>query len=232
MLIKEPYGAIEKSIEDEIHVVMYRAIKRNYYLREMNFVRDDKNGDFVEQEIWRKGDTEYKVKEIIKILSGYGVSYEKNKNTIKEIYKQYIKLEDIVEFSDDYSQYMTYGLKVYNLLNKKVQLLIIYWWLLNDSAKSIHIEKKEIERRKDQLRDLPFSITIWKDEKKEYSFSHINKELKSLHSWLKVFYPKLGDETVILDKDDFIENSIIVVSDDCFKVRKEIYSIYEDEEDI
>lgn len=232
LLVGNEYTYLKDDLEDNIDDVMYSVIQRNYYLRKMNFVNDEKNKCFIEQEIWEKGDVEYKVKEIIKILSGYGVSYEKNKDTIKKIYNQCIGLEDIVEFSNDYSQYMTYGLKVYNLLNKKVQLLIIYWWLLNDSAKSIYIEKKEIERRKDQLRDLPFSNTISWDEKKEYSFSHINKELKSLHSWLKVFYPKLGDETVILDKDDFIENSIIVVSDDCFKVRKEIYSIYEDEEDI
>lgn len=232
LLVGKQYEYLNDDLEDNIDNVMYGVIQRNYYLRKMNFVNDEKNKCFIEQEIWEKGDVEYKVKEIIKILSGYGVSYEKNKDTIKEIYNQYIWLENIVEFSNDYSQYMAYGLKVYNLLNKKIQLLIIYWWLLNDIAKSIHIEKKEIERRKDQLRDLPFSNTIWRDEKKEYSFSHINKELKSLHSWLKVFYPKLGDETIILDKDDFIENSIIVVSDDCFKVRKEIYSIYKDEADI
>ena len=53
-----------------------------------------------------------------------------------------------------------------------------------------------------------------------------------MHSWLKVFYPKVGDEAVILNKDDFVENSIMVISDECFKVRKEVYSIYGDEEDI
>lgn len=232
LLIKEQHDDTEKSIETKILDVMYSVIKRNYYLREMNFVRDGKNGYFVEQEIWRKGDAEYKVKKIIKILSGYGVSYEKNKDNIEKIYNQYIELEDIVEFSNDYSQYMTYGLKVYNLLSKKVQLLIIYWWLLNDIAKSIHIEKKEIERRKDQLRDLPFSKAKFWDEKKEYSFSQINEELKSLHNWLNTYYPDLGNEGVRLGKDDFIENSIIMISDDCFKIRKEIYFIKEEEEDL
>ena len=52
---------------------------------------------------------------------------------------------------------MTYGLKIFNLLNKKVQLLIIYWWLLNTISEDVCVEQTEIERRKDQLKDLPFS---------------------------------------------------------------------------
>lgn len=223
---------LDKSIKTKISEIMYSVIKRSYYLREMNFVRDEKNGYLVEQEIWEKGDVEYKVKEIIKILSGYGVSYEKDKDSIEKIYKRYIELKNIVEFSNEYSQYMTYGLKVYNLLSKKVQLLIIYWWLLNEIAENSHIEQKEIERRKDQLTDLPFSKAIFWDENKEYSFSLINEELKSLHNWLNTFYPDLGNEGFRLGKDDFIENSIIMISDDCFKIRKEVYFTKEEEEDL
>ena len=191
-----------------------------------------KNQWLIEQEIWEKGDVEYKVKEIVKVLSEYGVSYEKDKNKIENIYQIFLDKDSIVEFSSGYSQYMTYGLKIFNLLNEKVHLLIIYWWLLNTISEDACVEQTEIERRKDQLKDLPFSKEKFWYEKKEYSFSYISKELNSLHSWLKVFYPQIGDEAVALDKDDFIENSIIVISDDCFKVSKEVYSIYEDEEDI
>lgn len=232
LLVGEKYRFFYDSLENAIKGVMYNVIQRNYYLREMNFVNDEKNKCLIEQEIWEKGDVEYKVKEIIKVLSEYGVSYEKDKNKIENIYEIFLGKDSIVEFSSDYSQYMLYGLKTYNLQNKKVQLLITYWWLLNIISEDTCVGQTEIERRKDQLKDLPFSKENFWYEKKEYSFSHINKELNSLHSWLKVFYPQIGDEVVALKKDDFIENSIIVISDDCFKERKEVYSIYEDEEDI
>ncbi len=232
LLVRKGHIFFYNSLENGIKGIMYSVIQRNYYLREINFVNDEKKECLIEQEIWEKGDVEYKVKEIVKVLSEYGVSYEKDKNKIENIYEIFFDKNRIVEFSSDFSQYMTYGLKIFNLLNKKVQMLIIYWWLLNTISVDVCVEQTEIERRKDQLKDLPFSKEKFCDEKKEYSFSHINKELNSLHSWLKVFYPKVGDEAVILNKDDFIENSIIVISDECFKVRKEVYSTYEDEEDI
>lgn len=232
LLIGEEHGFFHDSLDDKIKNVMYSVIQRNYYMREVNFVKDEKNKCLIEQEIWEKGDVEYKVKEIIKILSGYGVSYEKDKDKIKKLFDQFLELDNIVDFSIAYSQYMTYGLKIYNLSSKKVQLLIMYWWLLNEISESIYVEQKEIGRRKDQLKDLPlFKAKFW-DEKKEYSFSHINEELRSLHNWLSTFYPDLGNEVIGLDKDDFIENSITMISDDCFKINKEVYVIKEDREDL
>ncbi|MBD5470129.1 MAG: hypothetical protein HDR19_03160 [Lachnospiraceae bacterium] len=225
LLIKGEQRYSIQSLESEISNVIYNVIQRNYYLREMNFVKDEQNKYFIEQEIWEKGDEEYKVKEIIKVLSGYGASYLKDKDKIKKIYIDFLGIQSIVEFSNDYSHYMTYGLKLFNLSNKKVKMLIIYKWILNTISENIGIEQEEIERRKDQLNDLPFfDPYIW-DEEKEYSFTHINKELKSLHNWLKMFYPALGEEVVILDKNDFIENSIEMISDDCFKIVKEVWAI-------
>jgi len=205
LLVRKGHIFFYNSLENGIKGIMYSVIQRNYYLREINFVNDEKKECLIEQEIWEKGDVEYKVKEIVKVLSEYGVSYEKDKNKIENIYEIFFDKNRIVEFSSDFSQYMTYGLKIFNLLNKKVQMLIIYWWLLNTISVDVCVEQTEIERRKDQLKDLPFSKEKFCDEKKEYSFSHINKELNSLHSWLKVFYPKVGDEAVILNKDDFIK---------------------------
>ena len=145
MLVGEEHGFFYDSLEDEIKGVMYSVIQRNYYLREMNFVGNEKNECLIEQEIWEKGDVEYKVKEIVKVLSEYGVSYEKDKNKIENIYEIFLDKDRIVEFSSDYSQYMTYGLKIFNLLNKKVQLLIIYWWLLNTISEDVCVEQTEIE---------------------------------------------------------------------------------------
>ena len=102
LLVGEEHGFFYDSLEDEIKGVMYSVIQRNYYLREMNFVGNEKNECLIEQEIWEKGDVEYKVKEIVKVLSEYGVSYEKDKNKIENIYEIFLDKDRIVEFSSDY----------------------------------------------------------------------------------------------------------------------------------
>lgn len=206
----------DESISTSICSKIYDVLKRNYCLKEVTFINDQDYTFPIEQYVYEKGDNNYIIRKLAMILSEFGVSYENDSKRIKKIYEQIWGLNNIVVFSDEYSQYFAFGKKIYNVENINMHKLIIYHWLLEELLDKKKCDILMIKNKKDQLLDLPFA-QLNNLYTEEYMFSKINNTLKEFHIWLKTFYPNIGDVGISLSKKDFIDGTIELISEDCFK---------------
>ena len=211
------------SIAGEICPIIFHVLNRNYFLKEIKFIKDDNFNIPIEQQIFERGDENYIVKELASILSSFGVSYEKDSEHIDRLYHP--NWGDIVEFSGEYSHCFSYGGEKYNICNEKMRRLIIYRWLFYKLSEGSMCNEIEIRNKEDELECVPFWTTGFSYDGTEYSFSKINATLKDLHIWLKALYPNLEGDTVSLSKEDFVDGSIEMTSDDTFHFNLDILPI-------
>ncbi len=211
----------DETVSLNICLQIYDVFSKKYCLKEVVFKNDEEFTLPLAQYTYQKGNDSYIIKRLAEILSEFGASYEQDSKRIKELYDELWGLKNIVAFSGDFSQCFAYGNGIYNVENNKVQKLIIYHWLIDQLLGMKKYDTIMLKIKKDILFDLPFSRRRYYYNDHEISFSEINGRIKEFHNWIKGYYTNIDEASLFFTKEDFVEGTIEIISEDCFKFTRE-----------
>ncbi|MBK6087643.1 HD domain-containing protein [Ruminococcus difficilis] len=206
-----------ESIQDYISNIIIELLEESHYMSKIDFYNDAESKEPVYQIIYSIGDHKNLVQRICEILSDFDVSIDEDWSELKKALRILTHSTKILSFTEEYSKLFAFGKRFYNVNNPKVQMLIKYHWFFEYYSKNLKVDQSIIDAKKDAFYQLPLITTSYKDAKVTWSFAELNKALSEVHSWIKTVFPELSGNEVVLSKEDFMANSIRIVSDDSFK---------------
>lgn len=210
------------SIKSFISNTIVDLLKQSHYLSAIDFYNDVESQCPVYQIIYSIGDQTIPLQQVCKILSDFGVSIDEDKSELDEFWEKLTHYTVVLCFTEGYSKFFAFGNRFYNINNPKVQMLIKYYWFFECYSKELPIDQSIANQKKDVFYQLPLINTSLEYNRKTFSFTKLNHKLSELHSWVKSVFPELTGNEVMLSKEDFIDNSIQIESDDTFKYDENI----------